>query len=96
MLPTMDWKLLTSTFVAIFLAELGDKTQLATMGLAAGDKSKWSVFLGSCLALVASSAIAVLLGDVLQRWIPAHWIRRGAGLLFITMGILFLTSRVET
>ena len=57
----MDWKILASTFGVVFLAELGDKTQLATFGVAAASGSgKWSVFVGSALALVASSAIAVI------------------------------------
>ena len=89
----MDWKLLASTFVAVFLAELGDKTQLATMSLAAGNSSRWSVFLGSALALVATSAVAVLLGEALTRLVPPMWIRRAAGGLFVVMGMFYLCSR---
>ena len=51
----MDWKLLTSTFALIFLAELGDKTQLATLSLAASGRSRFMVFLGAASALVATS-----------------------------------------
>jgi len=90
----MDWKLVASTFVAVFLAEMGDKTQLATMTLAAGS-SRWAVFAGSALALVATSAIAVLAGEVVARAVPAHWLRRGAGLVFVAMGLLFLLGRGE-
>jgi putative Ca2+/H+ antiporter (TMEM165/GDT1 family) len=90
----MDWKLLGSTFAAIFLAELGDKTQLATLALAT-DRSRWTVFAGSALALVTSSALAVLGGDLVARTIPPHWIRRGAGALFIVLGALFLLSKPE-
>lgn len=85
----MDWKLLGSTYAAIFLAELGDKTQLATLALAT-DKSRWMVFAGSALALVTTSALAVLGGDLVARAIPPHWIRRGAGALFVVMGVSFL------
>jgi putative Ca2+/H+ antiporter (TMEM165/GDT1 family) len=88
----MDWKLVASTFVAVFLAEMGDKTQLATMTLAAGS-SRWAVFAGSALALVATSAIAVLAGEVVARAVPPHWLRRGAGLVFVAMGLLFLLGR---
>ena len=61
----MDWKLFASTFAAISLAELGDKTQLATLSLAAGGSSRWVVFGGAALALIATSAMAVLAGETL-------------------------------
>lgn len=90
----MDMKLLGSTYVAIFLAELGDKTQLSTLALAAG-RSRWPVFLGAGLALLTTTAIAVLAGDVVSRVVPPLWIRRGAGVLFLALGVLFLVSRGE-
>jgi putative Ca2+/H+ antiporter (TMEM165/GDT1 family) len=90
----MDWKIMATTFGAIFLAELGDKTQLATMGMASGATSKWAVFIGASLALIATSALGVLLGDGLSRVIPPHWIQRGAGLLFVGIGIFMLWPRV--
>jgi putative Ca2+/H+ antiporter (TMEM165/GDT1 family) len=88
----MDLKLLGSTYVAIFLAELGDKTQLATLSLAAG-RSRWTVFLGSALALVTSSLLAVLGGELVARTIPPIYIRRGAGMLFLVLGVSFLVGR---
>jgi Ca2+/H+ antiporter, TMEM165/GDT1 family len=92
----MEWKLFGSTFAAIFLAEVGDKTQLATLSLAAGGSSRWAVFAGSALALVATSAIAVLAGEALSRAIPPVWVKRGAGALFIVLGIVFLLSRGDS
>jgi putative Ca2+/H+ antiporter (TMEM165/GDT1 family) len=89
----MQLKLVATTFVAIFLAELGDKTQLATLSLATAGGSKWAVFAGSALALVATSAIAVLVGDALTRWIPPVWIHRASGVLFIVLGALLLLGR---
>jgi putative Ca2+/H+ antiporter (TMEM165/GDT1 family) len=86
----MDWKLFVSTFVCIFLAELGDKTQLATLSLSASGSSRWSVFLGSALALAATSAIAVILGEGLTKVIPAIWIRRLAGASFVAVGLFLL------
>ncbi len=91
----MDWKLFASTFAAIFLAELGDKTQLATLSLAAGGSSRLIVFGGAALALVATSAIAVLAGEALSRAVPPVWIRRGAGVLFLILGAVFLFGRGE-
>jgi putative Ca2+/H+ antiporter (TMEM165/GDT1 family) len=90
----MDWKLLGSTYAAIFFAELGDKTQLATLALAT-ERSRWAVFLGSALALVTTSALAVVGGDAIARAIPPHWIRRGAGALFIVLGVAFMVSKGE-
>jgi putative Ca2+/H+ antiporter (TMEM165/GDT1 family) len=89
----MDWKLLLSTFTSIFVAEIGDKTQLATMSLAAGGRSKLSVFLGAALALTATSALGVLVGEGVSRLVPAIWLRRIAGAVFVILGVLFLVGR---
>ncbi len=84
----MEWKLFTTTFTAVFLAELGDKTQLATMGLAAGAQSRWIVFLGASLALVLASAIGVVAGAAVTRVIAPVWLARCSGALFIVLGAL--------
>ena len=91
----MDWKLLASTFAAIFLAEIGDKTQLATLSLASGGHSRWVVFLGASLALVATTAVAVVAGEALTRVIPPIWLRRAAGLTFVVLGIAFLMAKPD-
>jgi putative Ca2+/H+ antiporter (TMEM165/GDT1 family) len=91
----MDWKLFASTFGAIFLAELGDKTQLAALTLSAGSSSKWAVFAGSALALVATSAIAVGAGEAVSRFVSPVWLRRIAGLAFVAMGVLFLVKKPD-
>ncbi len=92
----MDWKLLSSTFFAILLAEMGDKTQLATMSLAAGRNARWTVFLAAACALVTSTLIAVLVGDVITRYVQPIWIKRMAGALFIVLGVGMLVSRVDS
>jgi putative Ca2+/H+ antiporter (TMEM165/GDT1 family) len=89
----MDLKLFLSTFGVVFLAELGDKTQLATLSLAASGKSRLTVFLGAAAALVVTSGIGVLVGEALSRVVPAVWIHRAAGAAFIVMGILLLLGR---
>ena len=66
----MDWKTLATTFGAIFVAELGDKTQLATLSMSSTAQAKWAVFIGSALALVTTSAIAVLAGTAVTRVVP--------------------------
>jgi Ca2+/H+ antiporter, TMEM165/GDT1 family len=88
----MDWKLVGTTFLGIFLAELGDKTQLATLTFAAGGQSKLSIFLGSALALVATSAIAVVGGEALSRVIPPKLLPRLAGVAFLAIGAWMLWS----
>jgi putative Ca2+/H+ antiporter (TMEM165/GDT1 family) len=85
----MDWKLFGTTFAAIFLAEMGDKTQLATLS-AASAGSRWVVFAAAALALVATTAIAVALGEGLTRIVPPVWIKRAAGALFIVLGVLYI------
>ena len=82
----MDWKLVAVTFGTVFLAELGDKTQLATLSFAAEAKDKWAVLLGSACALVLASIIAVLAGEALSRLLPATWIKRAAGVAFVVIG----------
>lgn len=89
----MDWKLFLSTFASIFVAEIGDKTQLATLSLAAGGQSRLSVFAGAALALCAASAVAVLAGEGLTRLISPLWLRRIAGVMFIVLGAVFLLRR---
>jgi len=89
----MDLKLLLSTFGLVLLAELGDKTQLATMSLAASGNSRLAVFLGAASALVVSSLIAVLVGAGLARVVPEVWLQRAAGTGFLVMGVLFLLGK---
>lgn len=86
----MDWKLFSGTFLAIFVAEMGDKTQLAAFAMAGGSSSKWAVFIGASLALIATTAIAVLAGGLVGRYVPEIWLKRGAGALFIVMGLLLV------
>jgi putative Ca2+/H+ antiporter (TMEM165/GDT1 family) len=75
-------------FVSVFLAELGDKTQLATLLFASNDKmSRWGVFSAAALALVVSSALAVTLGGQISRWISAERLHLLAGIGFIAIGV---------
>jgi putative Ca2+/H+ antiporter (TMEM165/GDT1 family) len=89
----MNFRLFLSTFGLIFLAELGDKTQLATLSLAASGESRMTVFLAAATALVATSALGVLGGEAIARVIPPLWITRVAGVAFIAMGGLMLLRR---
>ena len=84
----MDWKLFLSTFAAVFLAEIGDKTQLAALGLTAQSRKPLVIFLAASFALVVATAIGVALGDTVARFVPAFYITRGAAVLFIGIGML--------
>jgi len=86
----MDWRLLLTTFGSVFLAELGDKTQLATLCFAAGKNTLVPVFIGSSLALVTSTLIATLVGSAMVKVLPIRWIHLGAGLAFIVIGALLV------
>jgi len=83
----MDWKLLATVFLSIFVAEMADKTQLVTM-LFATDKSvsKWVVFLGSASALVLASAIGVAAGALLSQFMSVKTLTIIAGSGFILIG----------
>lgn len=77
-----------STFIAIFLAELGDKTQLATLLFAANkDTNKSVVFAGAALALVATSAIAVLAGTAISSMVSEKALKTAAGAGFVLIGV---------
>lgn len=91
----MDLKLLLTTFGLVFLAELGDKTQLATFCFSADCDSRFSVFLGSAGALVLSSLIAVVFGAAVSRFIPPNYIKIGAGAFFVIVGIWTLYSSIR-
>lgn len=89
------WKLFSGTFILIFLAELGDKTQLAALAKTAdspdSSMAKWIVFLGASAALVASTFIAVFLGHVLKSIVPdERYIRLAAAILFLVFGFSIL------
>ncbi len=86
----MDWKLIASTFGAIFLAELGDKTQLAAVTLAASTRQPVAVFVGASLALVAVSAVGVAVGAGLAEVLPLGLIRTVSAAAFILIGIAML------
>lgn len=86
----MDLRFFVSTFLTIFLAEMGDKTQLTAMSLAAGGASRIAIFSACSLALVSSTALAVVGGEALTQVVPLVWLRRVAGAGFLLMGTLTL------
>ncbi len=89
----MDTKVLLTVFIAVFVAELGDKTQLATMMFAADKEvSKWTVFLGASLALIIASGIGVLAGGVVSQYVSEKYLHYVAGIGFVGIGIWTLVK----
>jgi putative Ca2+/H+ antiporter (TMEM165/GDT1 family) len=89
----MDLKTFSTIFTSVFIAELGDKTQLATL-LFASDKetSKLTVFIGASLALVVTSAIGVMAGSVISQYVSEKTLHYLAGIGFIAIGIWTLVK----
>jgi len=84
----MDWRLFTTVFATVLLAEMGDKTQLATMLYASGaEHPKLVVFAGAALALVLASAIGVVFGAGLSRLVSPRALNIAAGIGFLAVGV---------
>jgi Ca2+/H+ antiporter, TMEM165/GDT1 family len=83
-----ELKVLLSTFALLFVAELGDKTQLAVISMTAKHKMPLYVFIGATLALALVTLIGVLGGELLIRFIPEAILRKIAAGLFVVMGAL--------
>ncbi len=85
----MDLKLLLTVFGMVFLAELGDKTQLATLLFAADASAhRLTVFIGASLALILASAISVLAGGVVSAYVDPKYLSYVAGIGFMVIGAL--------
>ena len=92
----MDWKTTAAAFGMVFLAELGDKTQVALFTMTVQGKSRAAVLVGGCLALITTTVLAVALGSLLQGALGdrfQRWIRVAAGLAFVAMGALMLFGK---
>jgi Ca2+/H+ antiporter, TMEM165/GDT1 family len=89
----MDLRVLLTTFGVIFLAEMGDKTQLAAMTMAAETKKPWAVFIGATVALAGVSALGVIVGAVLGNYVPLEWVKRVSAIAFIIIGVLILLDK---
>jgi Ca2+/H+ antiporter, TMEM165/GDT1 family len=89
------WTTFFSTFITIFLAEMGDKTQLATLLLSAQSGSPWIVFIGAGSALIATSLVGVLLGRYLAKVLSPETLDIAAGILLMVISILLLGDVVQ-
>jgi len=83
----MEWKLLATVFISVFVAEMADKTQLVTMLFATDkDVSKWTIFFGAASALVLTSAIGVIAGTLLSQVVSVKMMSIVAGTGFVLIG----------
>lgn len=90
----MDWKVFATTFGLIFLAEIGDKTQITAMTLASQTRRPIEVLIAASLALALVSAIGIAVGTLLSHYVPLEWIKRVSALLFIAAGVLILLGKL--
>lgn len=90
----MEWKIIGTAFITLFLAELGDKTQLAVITMTAKTDNKLAVFIGASLALVVVTLLAVLFGGLLTQYVPAEWLQRIVAVAFIVIGVLMLFGKL--
>ena len=89
----MDFKTLSTVFISVFIAELGDKTQLATMLFASDkDAGKLTIFVGAALALVVTSAIGVIAGSAISQYVSERTLHYLAGIGFIAIGVWTLVK----
>jgi len=88
------WQAFLTVFVTVFLAEVGDKTQLATLLFSAkGESSRWVIFAASSTALVLAAGIGVLVGGQLEKFVSLGTLKLVAGLGFIGVGLWTLASK---
>jgi len=86
----MDWDLLSVSFVAVFLSELGDKSQIAAIALSGSSKSPQAVFFGTAGALLFASLVGVLLGEGVAQVLPTQLLKGAAAIGFATIGLRLL------
>jgi putative Ca2+/H+ antiporter (TMEM165/GDT1 family) len=91
----MDWQLLGITFMAVFLSELGDKSQLAAIALGSSCESPQAVFLGTASALLLATLIGVLIGQGTAEVLPASLVKGMAAIGFGVMGLRLLWPKAD-
>ena len=84
--------LLFTTFVTVFLAEMGDKTQLTTITLSSTTNKPLAVFIGSSIALILATLLGTMAGGSIANLIPAFLLKLLSGLVFLTIGIKLLAQ----
>jgi putative Ca2+/H+ antiporter (TMEM165/GDT1 family) len=86
----LNWRIFLLAFSTLFIAEMGDKTQLAVFSLVTESKAPVEVFLGASFALAIVTLIGVLFGGLVSKFIPPQYLKIGASFLFIGIGVYTL------
>jgi putative Ca2+/H+ antiporter (TMEM165/GDT1 family) len=86
----MDWQLFGLTFITVFMAEIGDKSQLVAIALGGSSKSPRAVFFGSIAALIFASFLGVLAGGSVARFLPAKVLKAIAAIAFALLAVKLL------
>jgi len=90
----VDLKVFASTFLLIFLAELGDKTQLAVLALSAKEKTPLTIFVSAVIGFAAATLLAVVIGTIGAKYLPTETIEKVAAIAFIVIGILIFFNKI--
>jgi len=90
----MDLKIFASTFLLIFLAELGDKTQLAVIALSAKEKAPLTIFVSAIFGFALATLIAVIVGSIGAKYIPLNVVEKIAAFAFIIVGVLIFFNKI--
>lgn len=89
----MDWSVFSATFITIFIAEIGDKTQFAALAAASETKSTYSVLFATILALSLAGTLGVIFGSLLGKYIDPIKMKYASGSAFILMGVWILVKK---
>ncbi|WP_439637975.1 TMEM165/GDT1 family protein [Spirulina sp.] len=91
----MDWQLVGLSFITVFIAEIGDKSQLAAIALSGSSQSPRAVFFGTVAALILASFVGVLIGEGVATILPEKLLKAGAAIGFALLALRILMANDE-
>jgi putative Ca2+/H+ antiporter (TMEM165/GDT1 family) len=91
----IDWQLLIVSFGTIFISELGDKSQIATLSLSSSSAAPRFVFLGSALALLVASLVGVVMGQSVYYFLPTRFLKAIAAFIFAMLAFRVLAGHAD-
>ncbi len=90
----MDWKVFLTTFGILFLAELGDKTQIAVITMTTQTARPLGVFLGATVALSLVTLLGVMFGHLIHQWVPILILKKVAASVFVAIGLVMFFGKL--